>query len=1386
MMNPRSRYIYFVVFAYTLLALAWILFSNRQLLSLADHNAAVWMESLKDVLFALASATIFFLVLKISPDKRQGDISLLRVDANATTRRPRWLVYAVAVIITIAMLGLRMAIPVSIEQRPMVIMFMLPIILSALLGGLGPGLLSTLIAAAGIESLSMPYIHNALSQPYAQLQSAFLLINGVAVSILSKLLHRSSASQNDSRRLIDAVVSSTTDAIFVKDRHGRYLLANAAAADLIGKPLEVIIGSDDLALFDADSARHLMQTDQAIMAAGQVQTHEENLTFQHGQSATYLVTKGPTYDAAGRVNGLFGIARDISGQKNNEALLRANQAALKEAQRLAAVGSWEWDVPTDTHVWSEQIYQIYGRDPALPAAIYPEVMRYFTPESWERLAASVEQCLKDGGSYECDAEVVRPDGSLRWITARGEAVRDVNGEIVKLHGTVQDITERKRITLQAITSEERMLQVLNATSDGFWDWNLLTGEVYRSARYYQVVDRQPEEDSHDIAFFRNLIHPDDLARVMHAIESHKQGKTSEIQFDCRIVLPDGQNKWIRSRGRAVSWDKNRQPTRLVGILSDINERKQLDDDLRFILNEAVDAIWIADAEGRFLFANPAACQLTGHYLEHLQSMHIAELVAKPDLADLPAHLARLDQEQFIRREWQLRRVDGRVVSVELTTERMRDGRYVAFGRDLSTQKQAQVDLQNRERQLARVLEGSDQGYWDWNLQTNTFQVSARWEQMLGYAPGEMDVRVENWPALVHPDDLPLATASIERHLSGQAPFHEVAFRMRTKSAAWRWILTRGRVVEWDKHGQPLTMSGTHTDITERKIFELAQQQANVVFDRSYDGIMVISADRVITKVNDAFTRITGYNADEAVGRAIAILASAQHEPQFYREMWHSIRQHDFWRGELTDLRKNGESYTVLLSISAVRDAAGQIQHYIGVFSDISQIKAHEAELDKVANYDPLTGAPNRRLLSDRLKQSIVHAVRCGKSCAVCFLDLDGFKAINDQHGHETGDLLLIAITERLRGVLRADDTLARIGGDEFVLLLAEIHTPEECTLILDRVLSVVSQALRIGELLIHTSASIGVSLYPQDNVDPDTLLRHADQAMYLAKEAGKNRYQLFDSESDRKAQHHRQQLKTLRHALRDNQFVLYYQPKVDLIDGRIIGAEALIRWQHPERGLIPPAEFLPYIQGSDLEQAVGEWVMQQAMTQLGKWHAAGLTLGVSVNISANHLLQPDFHDFLQALLAQHHGVPSSCLELEVLESAAIGDVDQAITIMQRCRELGVDFSLDDFGTGYSSLIYLRKLPIDILKIDQSFVRDMLTDNDDLGIVESVIRLAAVFNRDVIAEGVETMAHGAKLCQLGCRLAQGYGIARPMAAEMLVPWSQQWQTDKPWQALTNLN
>ncbi|MBA4256369.1 MAG: hypothetical protein C0445_10890 [Polaromonas sp.] len=470
-----------------------------------------------------------------------------------------------------------------------------------------------------------------------------------------------------------------------------------------------------------------------------------------------------------------------------------------------------------------------------------------------------------------------------------------------------------------------------------------------------------------------------------------------------------------------------------------------------------------------------------------------------------------------------------------------------------------------------------------------------------------------------------------------------------------------------------------------------------------------------------------------------------------------------------------------LSVAVKPASRGQAGGFVVVARDITQKQQHQEELEHVAHFDALTGLPNRVLLSDRLNQAMAHSLRSGLNLAVVFLDLDGFKAVNDQHGHEVGDQLLVALSERLKQALREGDTLARLGVDEFVAVLVGLEDVGGCLPVLQRLLRAAADPVVLTSGRVQVSASLGVTLFPQDAADADQLMRHADQAMYQAKQAGKNQYHLFDVESDSAVKTQAEKLARIAQALNNDELVLHYQPQVNMRTGQLVGVEALVRWQHPDEGLLAPGHFLPVLEGKPLAADLDEWVLDQAFAQLSAWQAQGFEVPVSVNVCAASLQKPGFVRRLVQRQVAHPSLARELIKLEMLETSALEDMTGTAGVMRACSLIGVKFALDDFGTGYSSLTYLRRLPAEQLKIDQSFVRDMLEDPDDLGIVQGIMGLASAFKREVIAEGVETVAHGEHLLMLGCELAQGYGIARPMPPEQLPTWASRWVPPPSWHA-----
>jgi diguanylate cyclase (GGDEF)-like protein/PAS domain S-box-containing protein len=689
-------------------------------------------------------------------------------------------------------------------------------------------------------------------------------------------------------------------------------------------------------------------------------------------------------------------------------------------------------------------------------------------------------------------------------------------------------------------------------------------------------------------------------------------------------------------------------------------------------------------------------------------------------------------------------------------------------------------LQRSEERYDLAMSATQDGIWDWNVLINKVHFSPRWKSMLGYTDNEVKNEFSEWERLIHPDDKDAALLAVEDFLNNKTKKYESEFRMQHKDGRYINILSRAFANE-DVAGKIIRLVGTHVDITEHRKAEEKLKLAASVFTHAREGIMITDASGSIVEVNDTFIEITGYSRKELIGQNPRMFHSGRQSHEFYVAMWHEIDTTGHWAGEIWNRRKNGEVFAELKNISAVYDENGVIQNYVAMCSDITLMKEHLSQLERNAHYDLLTNLPNRVFLADRLNQAMMQCSRHKRSLAVAFLDLDGFKVVNDTHGHDVGDELLIALSLRMKEALREGDTLARIGGDEFVAVLADLVKVEDCEPVLERLLLAASEPVTIDEVALNVSASIGITLYPQDSADAEQLMRHADQAMYVAKQSGKNRYHFFDTKQDEAVSIQRESLGNIRSGLERREFVLHYQPKVNMRTGDVIGVEALIRWQHPSLGLLSPADFLPIVEGHTISLDMGKWVIDTALTQISQWKSMGIHIPISVNISAYQLQQGECATCITGLLTAHPEVDPSDLELEILETSALHDVEHVSTVMNTCMALGVKFSLDDFGTGYSSLTHLRRLPVDLIKIDQTFVRDMLVDSDDLAIIEGVIALAKSFKRNVIAEGVETIEHGTVLLQLGCDLAQGYGIARPMPADAIPAWMKDWKPDDAWRS-----
>lgn len=678
-----------------------------------------------------------------------------------------------------------------------------------------------------------------------------------------------------------------------------------------------------------------------------------------------------------------------------------------------------------------------------------------------------------------------------------------------------------------------------------------------------------------------------------------------------------------------------------------------------------------------------------------------------------------------------------------------------------------------------ALDGSRLGVADWHLQLGESFASAAWRTLARH--GQPRWTPHLWLQQVHPDDraaLEQAMATLAQGASGR---QQIELRMQ-HGEAWRWFEATLLVIERRVDGRPARLLATLADVDERHEALERQRLSASLFQHLYEGLLITDADLRVLDANPAYSQILGVPRPELLGTVPSLLRPSPADPiarQQRAAMWASLRESGHWRGELLETRRNGETCTLQATISSVLGPAGDLRYHVLVISDITEQRVQRERLERQARYDELTRLPNRAHLSVLLADAMAAADRDGFLLIVCYLDLDKFKPVNDRWGHAAGDRMLAELAGRLRSALRRRDTwadsAARLGGDEFVLLL-RAGTVEEARLAVERVLRVVAQPYMIDPAHepVQITASMGATIYPIDRSDADTLLRHADHAMYGAKQSGRNGYLFFDPEHRRRTEERVMAIGRVQEALDQGEFVLYYQPKVDMKLGKVLGFEALLRWEHPQQGLIAPQQFLPLIENTGLSARVGDWVFGQALEHLSQWRKGGLDISVSVNVAARHLQEPDFAQRLSELLARHPEPLGPHVELEMVETAAFADIAATTALMARCRELGVRFALDDFGTGYSPLTYLKQLPADTLKIDRSFVHNMLEDAQDRALVEGVISLARTFGCSVIAEGVESPAQARTLLEMGCEIGQGTGIAAPMPAALVARWAREYR------------
>ncbi len=677
-------------------------------------------------------------------------------------------------------------------------------------------------------------------------------------------------------------------------------------------------------------------------------------------------------------------------------------------------------------------------------------------------------------------------------------------------------------------------------------------------------------------------------------------------------------------------------------------------------------------------------------------------------------------------------------------------------------QESEAALRLSEARLKRAQEIAHLGNWEWNIATGELWWSEEVYRIFGQQPGSGGVTYQDFLQAIHPRDRRRVQEAVTRAVYQGAPY-DIEHRILRPDGGERVVRELGQV-EYDQRGRPQGMMGTVHDVTEQRRAQDRLALAQRVFDIASEGITVTDAAGRITYVNRAFTTITGYSAQEVMGHTPRLLKSDRHDLAFYREMWHTLREVGEWRGKIWNRRKSGEAYPEWLAITAMKDAQGRTTGYVAVFHDISDITLTREKLEFHTNHDALTGLPNKELFRDRLQVALARTGgRQGKT-AVLSVDLDNFKTINNSLGHLVGDELLQQVAQRLGSALGAKATVSRLGGDEFLIMLENLAGSRQALRAVRDISQCFSRAFEVRGHELFMTCCVGLTLAPEDGRDPDTLIQNADLALARAKQQGPDNFQVFTPALHQRARHRLDLENKLRRALELDEIVVHYQPKLALDSGRVTGMEALVRWRMPAReGLVPPGEFIPLAEETGLIVPIGFYVLKQACRDTLAWHRAGYPhLSVAVNLSARQFQEVNLVPMVSSVLRQS-GLPTRALELELTESVAMKDVQTTERVLKQLSGMGVAISLDDFGTGYSSLAYLRRLPIDALKIDKSFVDDIPRDPDANAVAATIISMAHSLNLAVIAEGVETPEQLHYLSGQGCDQIQGYLFSPPLPA-----------------------